>query len=142
MKNPALGVLPLVGLHHVRLPVSDVDRSGDWYAQVFGFEARLALEEEDRLVGIVVSHLSGLTLGLHHAPDLARALRGFCPFAFSIGPADELTRWCSHLDNLGVEHSAPTEGHLGWYVEVPDPDGIIIGLHTIGKIGQPTADEA
>jgi hypothetical protein len=43
---------------------------------------------------------------------------------------------------LGVKHSAPTEGHLGWYVEVPDPDDVIIGLNTFGNIGQPTADEA
>jgi catechol 2,3-dioxygenase-like lactoylglutathione lyase family enzyme len=142
VKDSAAGFSPLVGLHHVRIPVSDVDRSSDWYTWVFGFEARLLLEEEDRLVGIVVCHPSGLTLGLHRAPDLARALRGFCPLAFSIGTADELTQWCSHLDSLGVKHSAPTEGHLGWYVEVPDPDDVIIGLNTFGNIGQPTADEA
>ncbi|MGO9875823.1 MAG: VOC family protein [Acidimicrobiia bacterium] len=142
MNSSAVRISPLVGLHHVRLPVSDVSRSSDWYTQVFGFEARMALEEDDRLVGIVVSHRSGLTLGLHDAPDLARALRGFCPFAFSIGTVDELSRWCSHLDTLGVNRCAPTEGHLGWYVEVPDPDGIIIGLNTLGKIGQPSANEA
>ena len=45
----------------------------------------------------------------------------------------------SYLDALGVSHSAPADGHLGWYVEVPDPDGLIIQLHTIGH---PTADEA
>ena len=142
MNSSADGVSPLLGLHHLRLPVSDVSRSSDWYTQVFDFEARMVVEEEDRLVGIVVSHRSGLTLGLHHTPVLARTLRGFCPFAFSITTVDELIRWCTHLDTLGVDHSAPTEGHLGWYVEVPDPDGIIIGLNTVGKIGLPSADEA
>ena len=79
-KDSAVGISPLVGLHHVRIPVSDVDRSSDWYSWLFGFEARLLLEEEDRLVGVVVCHPSGLTVGLHRAPDLARTLRGFCPF--------------------------------------------------------------
>ena len=52
---------------------------------------------------------------------------------------DDLDQWCARLDTLGVRHSAPAQGHLGWYIEVPDPDGIIVELHTIE---QPTADEA
>jgi catechol 2,3-dioxygenase-like lactoylglutathione lyase family enzyme len=135
------GIAPpaVVGLHHLRLPVSDVMRSRDWYSDIFGFDPRLSFEEEDRVVGVVVIHRSGLTLGLHHAPELARALHGFCSVALSVGDVDDLDHWCSHLDTLGIEHTAPTEGHLGWYVEVPDPDGLTIQLHTIG---QPTADEA
>jgi catechol 2,3-dioxygenase-like lactoylglutathione lyase family enzyme len=126
-------------LHHVRLPVSDVMRSRDWFMDVFGFDPQLSVEEEDRVTGVVVGHRSGLTLGLHHAPALARALEGFCPVALSVSSVDELIRCCDRLETVGVRHSAPAEGHLGWYVEVPDPDGIIIELHTVD---QPTVDEA
>jgi catechol 2,3-dioxygenase-like lactoylglutathione lyase family enzyme len=122
-----------VGLHHVRLPVSDVMRSRDWYTDVLGFEPRLTVEEEDHVVGIVVGHPCGITLGLHHAPSLARVLRGFCSVALSVGDFDDLVQWCTRLDSLDVRHSAPTEGHLGSYIEVPDPDGHIIELHTIGQ---------
>jgi len=139
MSDPALALPAVVGLHHIRLPVSDVMRSRDWYSAVFDFEPSLSLEEEDRVVGVVVIHPSGLTLGLHDAPALARALHGFCLVAFSVGTVDDLDRWDRHLDTLGVGHTAPTEGHLGWYLEVPDPDGLIIQLHTVG---QPTAAEA
>ena len=139
MNHPAAASPAVVGLHHLRLPVSDVMRSRDWYSATLGFEPCLSLEEEDRVVGVVVIHPSGVTLGLHHAPALARALSGFCSVALSIGAADDLDDWCARLDTLGVEHTAPVEGHLGWYLEVPDPDGLIIRLHTIG---QPTADEA
>ena len=139
MNAPTVAVPASVGLHHVRLPVSDVRRSQDWYTAVFGFEPRLCLEEEDHLVGVVVGQRSGLTLGLHYAPVLAHALAGFCSIALSVGAVDDLTQWCTYLDALGVSHSAPAEGHLGWYVEVPDPDGLIIQLHTIG---QPAADGA
>jgi catechol 2,3-dioxygenase-like lactoylglutathione lyase family enzyme len=139
MNDPAIASPAVVGLHHLRLPVSDVMRSRDWYSAVFDFEPRLSLEEEDRVVGVVLIHPSGLTLGLHDAPALARSLRGFCSVALSVGASDDLDHWCTRLDTLRVEHTAPAEGHLGWHVEVPDPDGLIIQLHTIG---QPTADEA
>jgi len=114
-------------------------RSRDWYASIFGFEPRLTFEEEDRVIGVVLIHQSGLTLGLHYAPALARSLHGFCSVALSVGAVNDLDDWCTRLDALGVKHTPPAEGHLGWYVEVPDPDGLIIQLHTIG---QPTADEA
>ena len=124
----------IIGVHHVRLPVSDIIRSSDWYTNTFGFETRLTEEEEDRITGAVVVHASGVTLGLHAAPALARALRGFCSVALSVRDRMDLTSWCKHLDTLGVEHSAPTEGHVGWYVHVPDPDGLVIELHTHGNI--------
>jgi hypothetical protein len=38
-----------------------------------------------------------------------------------------------------VNHGAPEEGHLGTYVDVPDPDGIIVRLHTGSA---PDAEEA
>jgi len=139
MNDPTVTPPAVVGLHHLRLPVSDVMRSRDWYSATFDFEPRLSLEEEDRVVGVVLIHPSGLTLGLHHAPELARSLHGFCSVALSVGDSDDLDHWCARLDTLGTKHTSPAEGHLGWHVEVPDPDGLIIQLHTIG---QPTADEA
>ena len=128
-----------VGLHHVRVPVSDVMRSRDWYAEVLGFEPRLCFEEEERVVGVVLDHVSGLSLGLHHQPQTARALRGFCCVALDVGSVEDLSRCCVELDAAGITHSAPAEGHLGWYVAVPDPDGVVIELHTAGR---PSADEA
>jgi catechol 2,3-dioxygenase-like lactoylglutathione lyase family enzyme len=137
--NPRTDAPAFVGLHHVRLPSSDVMCSRDWYVEVFGFEPRLTLEEEERVLGAVVGHRNGLTIGFHAAPALARALAGFCVVALNVGAPDALRQWSARLDALGVVHSAPTEGHLGWYIEVPDPDRIVVELHTVG---QPSADEA
>jgi catechol 2,3-dioxygenase-like lactoylglutathione lyase family enzyme len=136
MSDPAVA---FVGLHHVRLPVSDVMRSRDWYIEVLGFEPSLSVEDEDHVIGIVLDHPSGLALGLHLAPALARALRGFCSVALSVGEPADLARCCERLDALGISHSQPGEGHLGWFVEIPDPDGLVIQLHTTG---QPSSDEA
>jgi catechol 2,3-dioxygenase-like lactoylglutathione lyase family enzyme len=49
----------ITGLHHIRLPVTDVLRSRDWYGEVLGFEPVLDLEEEDRLLGTSCSIPSG-----------------------------------------------------------------------------------
>jgi hypothetical protein len=129
----------VVGLHHLRVPVSDVMCGRDWYSTVFDFESWLTFEEEDRVVGVVVIHESGVTVGLHHAPELARSLEGFCLIALSVGDSMDLSRWCTRLDTMGTNHTSPAQGHLGWHVEVSDPDGLVVQLHTIG---QPTANEA
>ena len=128
----------VVGLHHVSVPVADVIRSSDWYHYVFAFDVRFILEEEDGIVGIILQHESGLTVALRHAPTQAEALRDYCPLSLCVGEHDDLRRWCDLLDDKSVAHSTILDGHLGWYVEVPDPDGIIVELHTYGL---PTADE-
>jgi catechol 2,3-dioxygenase-like lactoylglutathione lyase family enzyme len=138
--NDPVDTRPLVlGLHHIRVPVSDVMRSRDWYSTVFDFEPRLTLEEEEQIVGVVLIHDSGLTLGLHHDAARARALKGFCMIALNVGDAIDLDAWCAHLDTTATEHSSPAKGHIGWHVEISDPDGLVIQLHTNGH---PTADEA
>jgi catechol 2,3-dioxygenase-like lactoylglutathione lyase family enzyme len=95
--------VPALRWHHVRLPVSDVMRSRDWYTEVFGFEPLLVLEAEERVVGVVVGHRSGPTLGLHLAPAVAHQLAGFSPVALSVGALDDLDRWCTRLDLPGRE---------------------------------------
>ena len=67
MNDPPVAVPAVVGLHHVRSPVSDLMRSRDWYTGVLGFEPRLSLQEEDHVVGVVLAQSNGLTLGLHYA---------------------------------------------------------------------------
>lgn len=139
MKLRALGTPSILGLHHARVPVTNVLRSHDWYVTVFGFEPRLMLEEEDTVTGVVLEHPTGFTLVLIEAPERAAALRGFCAVALCVGERDDLERWCCRLDAMEIVHSEIRNSHFGWYVEVPDVDGVVIELHTLGF---PTADEA
>jgi catechol 2,3-dioxygenase-like lactoylglutathione lyase family enzyme len=141
---PACSTMPMpdpatFGLHHVRLPVADVLRSRDWYLEVLDFFPLLVLEEEDDLVGVVLTHPSGLVVGLHAAPERASALRGFAVLALRVDGRPALEEWCARLDRLAIEHSGITASHLGWCVNVPDPDGVFVQLHTTQ---QPAADEA
>jgi catechol 2,3-dioxygenase-like lactoylglutathione lyase family enzyme len=123
-------------LHHVRVPVSDVLVSQDWYNEVLGFRPTLVVEEENAVTGVVSVHPSGVVVGLHSAPHQATALAGFAVMGLSV---EDLSEWVAYLDDLGVSHSGITEGHLGECVRLCDPDGLVIELHTAS---QPSADGA
>jgi catechol 2,3-dioxygenase-like lactoylglutathione lyase family enzyme len=127
----------ILGVHHVNLPVSDLLRSRDWYCDAFGFEPVLDYEEEDRLVGVVLKLSAGDGVHLHAQPELAVALRGFTILSLSVQDKVALEGWASRFDELGVEHSPVLAGHMGWLLQVADPDGLWVQLHTVG---QPTAD--
>jgi catechol 2,3-dioxygenase-like lactoylglutathione lyase family enzyme len=123
-------------MHHVRLPVSDVLASQDWYERTLDFRPVLVSEEEDAVTGVVMKHTSGVVIGLHLEPERARALAGFALLGLSV---DDLVPWLEHLDGLNVQHGGIVDGHLGACVQVRDPDGLVLELHTPD---QPSADEA
>ena len=129
----------IIGLHHVKVPVGDVLRSRDWYADVLGFTPLLDFEEEERLVGVVLRHPCGFTIGLHLDPERAAVLSGFPTVALCAGDIDDLYDWSVYLQGHSIEHSPMLEGHLGSFIQLEDPDGLLVQLHTTG---QPAADEA
>jgi catechol 2,3-dioxygenase-like lactoylglutathione lyase family enzyme len=129
----------ITGVHHVKVPVGDVLRSRDWYVDVLGFAPVLDFEEEDRLSGVALQHPCGFTIGLHLDPARAAVLCGFPTVALCAGDGDDLMDWLAYLDERGIEHSPVLEGHLGLFIQLEDPDGLLVQLHTKG---QPAADEA
>ncbi len=129
----------LAGLHHVRLPVRDVPASRDWYSEVLGFETLFEEEIEDAVVGAAVVHEAGVVLGLHLDPDRARALAGFAFMALTVAEPDGLGGWSQWLERMEVDHGPVVRTQLGTYLEVPDPDGLVVRLHSSE---QPSLDEA
>ncbi len=129
----------ITGVHHVKVPVGDVLRSRDWYIDVLGFMPILDFEQEDRLIGVALQHPSGFTIGLHLDPARAAVLCGFPTVALCAGNDDDLMDWSAYLHERGIEHSPVLEGHLGSFIQLEDPDGLLVQLHTEG---QPAAEEA
>jgi len=129
----------IVGLHHVRLPVRDAWRSRDWYMEVFGFLPLLDVAEENNLVGVVLRHPEGFLLGLHQDEERAAVLREFAILGLAVAGRGQLERWARRLDELEMPHGPLVEGHLGWYLDVPDPDGIVVRIHS-GE--EPYSEEA
>ena len=49
----------LVGVHHLKVPVRDLERSSDWYASRLGYEATTEFAEDGKLMGIGLSQPNG-----------------------------------------------------------------------------------
>ncbi|MGP8059759.1 MAG: VOC family protein [Acidimicrobiales bacterium] len=131
----------LEGLHGVRIPVTDALVSKDWYMTVLGLEPVLDLEEEQGVVGVVLRHPTGFVIGLHQEPHRAGALRGFAVIGLTVTDRVQLERWRDELQRLGRAHGPLEAGHLGWFMDVPDPDGVVVRFHT-GRPTSPDAEEA
>jgi len=122
----------LAGIHHVKLPVSDVNRSRAWYRQILGFETTIEFVEDGVIQGVAMSR-DGCQpqLALRHDPDRARALSGFDAVAFLVPSRDNVKQWAAQLDDLGEPYGDVVQGHHGGTVLVGlhDPDGIEIRLY-------------
>ena len=120
-----------VGVHHVGLPVTDIERSRTWYETVLGFRSVLDEESEDGIITVTLEHpLNGIIVCLIAAPPQARVMADFSPLSLAVASATELDRWENHLAALGIEHTESRNAYLGWALDVIDPDGKRIQLHT------------
>jgi len=104
MQPPAL-----VGIHHVKFPVSDLARSRAWYERVFDLRAVLEFaDEEDGVVRGIAYEIPGLPevgVALRENPAAARGITGFDPVSFAIADRDAAQAWADRLDELGIPHS-------------------------------------
>jgi catechol 2,3-dioxygenase-like lactoylglutathione lyase family enzyme/uncharacterized protein (DUF1330 family) len=122
----------LCGLHHVKLPVTDVEHSRDWYSRAFDFGCELEFREEDRLCGVGLRHPeTELRLALREDPVRAAALAGFDTVCLAVGTRADLDELLARLDTRGIAHGEPFAGRGGDAVDVPDPDGHLIRVHTL-----------
>ena len=118
----------LGGFHHVKLPVSDIHRSLQWYERVLGLRVHLEFVEEGVLRGVALSD-PGQTvrLALRHDPERAASIAGFDPVALCVPALDALQAWKQRLDDLGEPHGGIVAGHAGSVIfGLHDPDGIEI----------------
>jgi catechol 2,3-dioxygenase-like lactoylglutathione lyase family enzyme len=120
------------GLHHVKLPVSDVGRSVEWYGRAFGFTLVGEFREDGELRGAALRFPdSEFQLALRRDPDRAAALAGFDTLCLAVGTRSDLDAVLDRLDEQGIAHGSPFAGRGGDAVDVPDPDGQLVRLHTL-----------
>jgi glyoxylase I family protein len=130
--------------HHVRLTVTDVARSREFYTQVLGFDVALESPPDDDPDGVVADTLqggvvlvnAGVMIGLRPV-DAAHAGDRFDPFrvgldhlSFAVGSRADLDDALATFDAAGVEHGpvreVPAMGMA--FLAAFDPDGIAIEL--------------
>ncbi|GII80102.1 glyoxalase [Sphaerisporangium rufum] len=125
----------LRGFHHVKLPVSDLRASIDWYRRVLRLDVAIEFVEEGVLRGVAMADPGGtLLIALREDAGRAAGLRGFDPLALGVPRLDDLKEWAAHLDAAGVTHSGIAAGSAGRLIAgLTDPDGIEIRLYTMEK---------
>lgn len=124
----------LDGLHHVKIPVSDLAVALDHYERAFG-AVRLPEADHFRPDGELFAYICQvdgldtlLELRLH--PVRALLQRGFDPLTVQVGGREDLRSWSDWLDRAGVAHSPVLAGLRAWLMVVPDPDGTVVRLYT------------
>jgi catechol 2,3-dioxygenase-like lactoylglutathione lyase family enzyme len=133
----------LVGIHHLKLPVSDLSRSLSWYQKVLGFTVDLEFPDDDGVVRGVAGSIPGVDgtgFALRENPDAARGFTGFDPIAFAIADEAAAHSWVARLDELGIEHSPVIEATIGWIVSFHDPDGTELRLYSFARHGNDHSD--
>jgi glyoxylase I family protein len=124
---------------HVRLTVTDIERSRQFYESVFGWPVLIEVpenaDEKTRdqlgfLYGGVIYDLGGTLLGLRPVAtdrfDENRA--GLDHIAFRLASTDELDAAAAHLDEVGVEHEPIKDIGPSYILEFRDPDNIALEL--------------
>lgn len=139
--NGSMGQVALTStsIAHVRLTVTDIERSRQFYERVFGWPVLLEVpdnaDESTRsqlsfLFGGVIYDLGGTLLGLRPvATDRFDEDRvGLDHIAFRLSSKAELESAAAHLDELGVAHEPIKDIGPSFILEFRDPDNIALEL--------------
>ena len=123
----------LAGIHHVKLPVTDLARSREWYETHLGYQVQIEFVEQGTLMGYVLAHPNGgPELALRLNPERARAAAGFDYFAIGVPDQGSIDQLAERLTELGEQHAGVHWATVGWILPgLHDPDGHEVRFYTI-----------
>jgi catechol 2,3-dioxygenase-like lactoylglutathione lyase family enzyme len=134
--KPRFQAGPLLGIHHVRLPVTDLARSFAFFAELLGYERDFDFPgSADDPSGWALRHPEGgPNIVLWRNPKLAGATAGFPWFSIGLPSAQAISDLAAELDRRGIAHG----GVQPAIVEVKQPsvhapDGHLIGFYVIHR---------
>ena len=131
--------IPTTSIAHVRLTVTDIERSRHFYDSVFGWpvlvEVPTGADAATRqalgfLYGGVIYDLGGALIGLRPVADdkFHEDRCGLDHLAFRLANRDELDSAAAHLDELGIDHEPIKDIGPAYILEFRDPDNIALEL--------------
>lgn len=133
-----MSLLELAGIHHVKIPVTDLPRSLAWYGRVFGFRPTVEFPDEEGVIRGVAGQMPGLgdtLVAFRENPEAAQGCQGFDPVGFAVADRADAERWAAHLDSLDIPHSPIIDASIGWLLVFDDPDGLELHLYTWAEHG-------
>ncbi|MEO3858700.1 VOC family protein [Acrocarpospora sp. B8E8] len=120
----------VTGVHHIKIWVTDLARSREWYEKVFDLELSMSFEDQDGVVRGMAFRVAGtdFEIALRENRRLAEALHDADPFALAT-TREGLDEWIAHLDARGIAHSPVIRASRGYGLGFRDPDGVQIRLY-------------
>ena len=119
-----MDALPLEGLSHFQLHVSDLDASVAWYRRALGLAELRG--EPGRYT--TLQSTSGRFRVVLSAGRQDEARGPLDHIALAVSDLDALTAWCEHLTAIGIPHEGIKPNIAGQSVDLFDPDGNNIEL--------------
>lgn len=129
------------GISHVRLTVTDIERSRTFYDQVFGFEVadEIPDDADDRLreklgylYGGVIYQVPGGLFGLRpvakDGDQFDEDRTGLDHLSFAAASRGDLEAAAATLDQLGIRHEPIKDIGNAFLLEFRDPDNIALEL--------------
>ncbi|MCX5041650.1 VOC family protein [Aldersonia sp. NBC_00410] len=124
---------------HVRLTVTDIERSRRFYEGVFGWPVLVEMPEgaDDALreqlgflFGGVIYNIGGALIGLRPVADdrFDEDRTGLDHVAFRLDSKDELDSAAGHLEEFGIAHEPIKDIGPAYILEFRDPDNIALEL--------------
>jgi glyoxylase I family protein len=124
---------------HIRLTVTDIDRSRRFYDSVFGWpvvlEVREGADEAARaqlafLFGGVIYNIGQCLIGLRPVANdaFSEDRTGLDHLALNVASKEELYAAAAHLDELGICHNGVKDIGPSYILEFRDPDNIALEL--------------
>jgi catechol 2,3-dioxygenase-like lactoylglutathione lyase family enzyme len=119
----------LTKIKHVKLPVSDLQRSVSWYQSLLDLELHTEFVEEGIVRGAsLLDRDGGYEIALRDKAVCAGTIsQGFDFFALSAPSRALLDDVAARCDRLGVIHSGILDvPGMGAGMDIPDPDGTVV----------------
>lgn len=125
----------ILGIHHIKLPSSNIDRTMHFYTTHLSFTHHSQLDHIDAATGVVYAKIlqhesSGVMLEIRHHPAQAEKERRWDPITWAVEGREDLKIWRRHFEGAGVECSRVLTGAKGWVLCAADPDGRVVRLYT------------
>jgi catechol 2,3-dioxygenase-like lactoylglutathione lyase family enzyme len=123
----------LDGIHHLKLPVTDLERSLAWYQGRLGYEVMHEFVEDGVRMGISLIHPNGgPDFAIRHDPERARASAGFDYFAIGVPGQEAIEALAARFTEHGDAHDGVHRTPVGWVLlGVHDPDGHAVRFYTV-----------